>query len=229
MYAPLFKITDEIMNLLIAICSQSPNAENNIEMPVWSAETICSTFGVQLRAFGKHPHWVPVLLDALLAWLRDSPCHLLIRCAVFYYEFIHICPFAEKNQLIAQRLRDCILKQWHPALGDSGVNIPEDELMAALEEPDATQVIFLTLQAINKSISVKTVSRRISKRRISPVEQLLNYIRKHPGSKRNDLLAALPSLSARMLDRHLVALKEEGSIEYLGSRKTGAYYPAATR
>ena len=229
MYTPPFKVTDEMMSLLISICSQSPQADNKVEIPAWSIDSISCSYGVGLRMCGEHPHWAPVLLDSLLDWIRNSSCHLLIRCAVFYYEFIQICPFSENNRMIAQQLRDSILSQWDAALGGNGINIPESELNTALESADATQVIVLTLQAIKKAVTVKSVTHKSPKRRISPVEQLLNHIRKHPGSKRNDLLTALPSLSARMLDRHLLALKEEGAIEYQGSRKTGAYYPAATR
>lgn len=217
------------MGLLISICTKTPQADKKVNIPEWSTDSICSEYGVALRTNGENPHWVPVLLTSLLAWLRGSSCHLLIRCAVFCYEFIRICPFSEKNQIIAQHLRDRILAQWNPSIGEHGINIPEAELKNALEEFDATQLITLTLRAIQKAITVSPVVSRSSHRRVSPVEQLLNYIRKHPGSKRNDLLEALPSLSPRMLDRHLLTLKEEGSIEYLGSRKTGAYYPAATR
>ena len=39
-----------------------------------------------------------------------------------------------------------------------------------------------------------------------------------------DIMAALPGISPRMLDRHLQTLRESGRIEYRGSRKTGAYF-----
>ena len=93
--------------------------------------------------------------------------------------------------------------------------------------PDASEFVLLSLRAILAALQQEEPTVRPHNRiprKTSPSDQLLAYLRRHPGSKRNDLLNALPELSARMLDRHLQALKDDGSIEYRGSRKTGAYF-----
>jgi DNA-binding HxlR family transcriptional regulator len=117
-----------------------------------------------------------------------------------------------------------MLAAFHLAL--ASFRIP-DEANIALAATDASDFIRSSLHAILATLQNKPrqqVLSRPSRQQSTPAHQILSFIRKHPGSKRQDLLAALPAISQRMLDRHLQTLRDSGQIEYRGSRKTGAYY-----
>lgn len=138
-----------------------------------------------------------------------------------------IRPFEAGNGPLATRLQQHLLGIFHPRCAEVQTLIPPHEYEEALAAADASEFVLLSLRAILAALQQEEPTVRPHNRiprKTSPSDQLLAYLRRHPGSKRNDLLNALPELSARMLDRHLQALKDDGSIEYRGSRKTGAYF-----
>ena len=233
MYTPPYSVSDEALSLLVRICSQLPECDADNKAPDWDVHSLCSTCNARLRNSGEKAYWVPVLLESLLSWLKQTQCHPVVRAAVFHYELISIGVFEENNKESALQLLHTLLSTYHPIFRRCSIHLPSPACECALAAPDATEFITLSLHAILDTLNLlKNQSARAPRttRKVTPAEQLLNYLKKHPGSKRNDLLHALPALSARMMDRHLVALKDSGQIEYRGSRKTGAYYPmAATR
>lgn len=231
MYAPPFTVTEESLGLLVEIGTRLPGANNAPETRHFSTDKLCAEHAVlggsgSLRTTGARPHWVPVLLHALLDWVQHTRSHPLIRSAVLHYELLGIRPFSSGNEMLAERLQRCMLADFHPCFSKLEIHIPPQEYNHALAAPDATEFITLSLRAILAALKTQPAERPRATRRTSPAEQLLAYLRRHPGSKRQDIMAALPELSARMLDRHLQNLKDSGQIEYRGSRKTGAYYPA---
>ena len=52
---------------------------------------------------------VPMLMNDLFAWLKDSKDHLLIRSCVFHYEFEFIHPFIDGNGRIGRLWQSLIL------------------------------------------------------------------------------------------------------------------------
>ncbi len=162
------------------------------------------------------PHWVPVLVHALLEWLHNSPTHPIIRATIFHYELVQVRPFDAGNEELATALHQQLLSDWQPTLGRL-------QFPAALSCQDATAYVELTLQQMLEQLSETSPAPAVC-----PAEQsIIKHLQLHPGSKRQDLLAALPRLSARVMDRHLQHLREAGLIVYRGSRKTGAYYPCS--
>ena len=228
MYTPPFSIAEDALETLAEICTLlTPSKES--EQETLSVSRILQAHaelgGVgSFRSGGTSPHWVPVLVDALAHWVNESPTHPIIRAAVFHFELLRISPFSTANELVAAHLHQRMLAAFHPAL--ASFRIP-DETNIALAATDASDFIRASLHAILATLQNKHRQQNISRparQQSTPANQILSFIRKHPGSKRQDLLAALPAISQRMLDRHLQTLRDSGQIEYRGSRKTGAYY-----
>lgn len=228
MYTPPFSIAEDALETLAEICTLlTPNKESEPETlnvsRILRAHAELGSEGC-FRSNGPAPHWVPVLVDALAHWVNESPTHPIIRAAVFHFELLRISPFSTANELVAAHLHRRMLAAFHPAL--STFQIP-DEANIALTAVDASDFIRASLHAILAALQNKPRHPSISRparQQNTPANQILSFIRKHPGSKRQDLLAALPAISQRMLDRHLQTLRDSGQIEYRGSRKTGAYY-----
>lgn len=232
MYIPPYTISDESMNMLAAICSQLSFAPLQPAPPILTPESLQQMHrelggdGV-FRSHGNRPHWVPPLIDSLLSWFRQSEAHLLIRSAVLHYELMSIYPFSGGNEALATRVQQTILAQFHPKFAGISLIFPRQEYEWAISALDASSFISLSLRTLLQVLS-QHLPEPTSPQNLAPhAEELANYVRKHPGSKRQDILQALPHLSARMLDRHLQALRENRRIEYRGSRKTGAYFPCS--
>ena len=57
---------------------------------------------------------VPLLMDDLFTWLKNSKDHLLIRSCVFHYEFEFIHPFIDGNGRTGRLWQSLILGKLHP-------------------------------------------------------------------------------------------------------------------
>lgn len=230
MYKPPFSISPDVLKLLADIESTLENKEPGQPEPVLHMEDILQAHAAiggegRFRQSPPAPHWVPVLVAALLEWVNTSPIHRLIRAAVFHYELVRIRPFEAGNEKVAGQLEQIIR---YPLIGHCRVMLKNADYEAALAATDASAYVSVSLCAILAALRSRTspsLAPAHRKRRMSPQEQILHHIHRHPGSKRQDILAALPALSPRMLDRHLQTLREQQQIEYRGSRKTGAYFP----
>lgn len=218
MYVPCFTATPEIFSYMEKIlrrldssCVAAFCAEPLSSVQLQRTHATMGGSGA-FRASAPCPHWVPVLVHALLEWLHDSPTHPIIRAAIFHFELVQIRPFDAGNEELAAALHQQLLSGWYPALGRL-------QFPVVLSGQDTTAYVELTLQQMLEQLGSTTPAPP------SPVEQsIVKHLLQNPGSKRQDLLAALPRLSARVMDRHLQHLRETGLIEYRGSRKTGAYY-----
>ena len=228
MYTPPFSIEESTLKTLAEINALLPQHKENEQEHLSVARVLRAHAELggegSFRSNGPAPHWIPVLVEALAQWVNESPTHPIIRAAVFHFELLRISPFSTANELVAAHLHQRMLAAFHPALAE--LRIP-DEANIALAAVDASDFIRASLHAILAALQNKPRHPSISRparQQNTPANQILSFIRKHPGSKRQDLLAALPAISQRMLDRHLQTLRDSGQIEYRGSRKTGAYY-----
>ena len=226
MYAPCFIATPQIFAALSTILSSLGNAgvATKYEEPLnlESLQRAHAEMGGSgaFRSAPPCPHWVPVLIEALLEWLHESPTHPIIRAALFHFELVQIRPFDAGNEELAAALHRKLLVQYHDSL--NAVEIP-----VILPGHDASAYVEYTLQQMQEQLKSATVRAEGSMALSQAESQIVDYLQQNPGSKRQDLLQALPRLSARVLDRHLQHLREAGCIEYRGSRKTGAYYPCS--
>ena len=62
------------------------------------------------------PERVPVLMEDLFAWIKQSRhrLHPLILSCVFHYEFVFIHPFKDGNGRMARLWQTALLTQWNP-------------------------------------------------------------------------------------------------------------------
>ena len=226
MYAPGFIATPQIFATLGAILSSLGNAGVAAKyaepLNIASLQRAHAEMGGSgaFRSAPPCPHWVPVLIQALLEWLHESPTHPIIRAALFHFELVQIHPFDAGNEELAASLHRSLLDSYHESFRK--VEVP-----AVLPEQDATTYVEHALHRIYEQLKSATLQAGTSISQNPAEREIVNYLQQNPGSKRQDLLQALPRLSARVLDRHLQHLRETGCIEYRGSRKTGAYYPCS--
>lgn len=226
MYAPGFIATPQIFATLGAILSSLGNAGVAAKyaepLNIESLQRAHAEMGGSgaFRSAPPCPHWVPVLIQALLEWLHESPTHPIIRAALFHFELVQIHPFDAGNEELAASLHRSLLASYHESFRK--VEVP-----AVLPEQDATTYVEHALHHIYEQLKSATRQAGTSISQNPAEREIVNYLQQNPGSKRQDLLQALPRLSARVLDRHLQHLRETGCIEYRGSRKTGAYYPCS--
>lgn len=74
--------------------------------------------GQQVMHMAPPANRVPVLMQDLLNWLRQSDEHLLIRSSVFHYEFEFIHPFSDGNGRMGRLWQTLLLSQWKPVFAD---------------------------------------------------------------------------------------------------------------
>ena len=86
-----------------------------------------------------------------------------------------------------------------------------------LPNSEQTQGIEETIQSSSENESACQTEER------NNIQLILNYINGHPDCKGTDIMQFC-HLSLSTVNRNLKQLKEEGLIEYVGSKKTGGYY-----
>lgn len=55
---------------------------------------------------------VPILMQDLLSWVKNTKTHPLIHSYVFHYEFEFIHPFADGNGRMGRLWQTLLLMQW---------------------------------------------------------------------------------------------------------------------
>lgn len=73
---------------------------------------------------------VPLLMQDLLCWLKNTEHHPLISSSVFHYEFEFIHPFADGNGRMGRLWQTRILATWNPVF----VRIPVESLVYAHQQ-----------------------------------------------------------------------------------------------
>ncbi len=122
--------------------------------------------GGNVLHFGTLPQYVPGLVAGLLAWVRDSDVHMLIRSCVFHYELELIHPFADGNGRVGRLWHTLLLSQWNPTFAwlpvESMVYARQQEYYEAINASNnagaSTIFIEFMLSAIQASLieAIKT-------------------------------------------------------------------------
>lgn len=186
---------------------------------------------------------VPMLMNDLFQWLKNSEDHLLIKSCVFHYEFEYIHPFIDGNGRLGRLWQSLILAQLHPIFEnlpvenmvfqnqqqyydainqstnatDSGVFIEFmlQEILATLRKRQGEKLETNSNVGINVGVNVGVKSLS---------DQILNLIEQQPGINANSITVLIPDKTKRTIERSLATLKEMNKIEFRGVPKTGGYY-----
>lgn len=62
---------------------------------------------------GTPARYVPDLISQLMAWLKESKYHPLVKSCIFHYEFEFIHPFADGNGRAGRLWQSLILQKWN--------------------------------------------------------------------------------------------------------------------
>lgn len=143
--------------------------------------------------------FVPEHIHNLFAWYQHSELHLLIKSAVFHYEFEFIHPFADGNGRMGRMWHSLLLGKWKELffwlpieeLIQSRQKEYYDALGAADKQADSAGFVELMLEIIRDSLKEVTVvgrstdqdSDQVTDQDKSPVDRLLSVLG-------NDMLSA---------------------------------------
>ena len=193
---------------------------------------------------------VPMLMDDLFGWLKESKDHLLIRSCVFHYEFEFIHPFIDGNGRTGRLWQSLILGKLHPLFE----HLPVENMVYANQQAyyDAITAstnagqsgpfidfmlneIFKTLKAhqgeplpdiVPSEVPNKIPNKVPNKLRNKYPElsdaawDVYALIKGNTSITSKELGAAL-GISDRMVRKHISLLREANLIVRMGSNKTG--------
>lgn len=149
---------------------------------------------------------VPGLMRDLLAWLRRSEEHPLIRSSVFHYEFEFIHPFADGNGRMGRLWQTLLLSQWKPLFAwlpvESMVHAHQagyyQALQQSTERADSAPFIAFILQRILEVCHSHTP--QVTPEVTPQVKRLLTVI--HGEMSREALMQALGLKDAKHFRQH---------------------------
>ncbi len=173
--------------------------------------------------FGTLPDYVPGNTMNLLAWVRDSDFHMLIKSCVFHYELELIHPFADGNGRIGRLWHTLLLTQWKPMFAwlpvESIIHDRQSEYYDAINrsnyEGESTAFIIFMLSAIKEAL-MEAVQTSGSAESMTTDE--LRWYKIERFLKKNETITnadvrQLFQVSAATANRILAKLADEGKVQ----------------
>lgn len=186
---------------------------------------------------GTLPQYVPESVERLLNWVKNSSAHMLVKSAVFHYEFELIHPFSDGNGRTGRLWHTLLLSKWQPLYAwlpiESMIYRNQEEYYRAINESNAagngTAFLEFMLKIIQDTLVelLKTVPDYTSfSFDDSGTEQkwnlLLPVIQKYGRLTNRDVQKVL-GVSASTANRLLARLCTLDVLEKEGSKR-GTYY-----
>lgn len=172
------------------------------------------------------PNMVNDLMNNLFLWLKNSDEHMLLKSCIFHYEFEFIHPFSDGNGRIGRLWQSVILNSLNPIFSliptESIVRDYQEEYYKAIEDSTAqgesTPFIEFMLEMILESI--KNTLKSDQKSNYKSDQKVLAFMKKNSHITIYELMEKL-SMSESGIKKVIKKLKDEGSINRVGSLKSG--------
>lgn len=194
--------------------------------------------GDQMIHAGTPAKYVPELMAQLMAWLKESRLHPLVKSCIFHYEFEFIHPFADGNGRTGRLWQSLILQNWKEIFAwlpvETLVHEHQEEYYDVLGRADhagdSTEFTEFMLRMIRdalKEISenqgndvVTNVASNVVTNVTSNEDKVIALLRQD-GKLTAKVLAASLGLTQRQVQRILANLKERNKIIRHGASKNG--------
>lgn len=184
---------------------------------------------------GTLPAYVPGLVCELLDWVRNDPCHILIKSCVFHYEFELIHPFADGNGRIGRLWHTLMLSRWNPIFAwlpiESMIHDRQEgyyrAFNAANDTADSTVFIEFMLEAIRDTMleaaeGVTPVSPSKADKVFARESIIMDYLKENNTITNSDVRDLL-HVSSATANRVLNTMADEGMLVRFRSGRTWAY------
>ena len=166
------------------------------------------------------------LMINLFSWLKNSDEHMLLKSCVFHYEFEFIHPFSDGNGRIGRLWQSVILNSFNPIFSllptESIVRDYQEEYYKSIEDStemgESTPFIEFMLDMILKSI--QTTLKSDQKSNYKSDQKVLALMKENSKITIYELMEKL-SMSESGIKKVIKKLKDEGSINRVGSLKSG--------
>lgn len=180
---------------------------------------------------GTLPRYVPQSVENLLQWVRDSELPMVIKSAVFHYEFELIHPFADGNGRMGRLWHTRLLSEWNSLFAwlpvESIIRDRQqayyDAINASNSAGESTVFIEFMLCAIKAALfeasGIKEKPREKSAHRRQFV---LDFLVTHPMIRNADLCEGL-GVSPATANRILRELCKDGALERMKNGKVWVY------
>lgn len=182
-------------------------------------------------------HLVPTHIKNLFDWYAASDVHVLVKSAVFHYEFEFIHPFADGNGRMGRLWHSKLLAEWNAVFYwlpvEDLIREHQQDYYTALNtaDNDADSTVFVELMltlirtALDELASAQSMEAAEKSNQESVEEsnqEILRLIASNP-SITIAQLSSLTGLSASGVKKRLSTLKEQGRLRREGSTKAGRW------
>ena len=179
--------------------------------------------------------YVPGLVCELLDWVRNDPCHILIKSCVFHYEFELIHPFADGNGRIGRLWHTLMLSRWNPIFAwlpiESMIHDRQEgyyrAFNAADNTADSTVFIEFMLESIRDTMleaaeGVTPVPPSKADKVFARESIIMDYLKENHSITNSDVRDLL-HVSSATANRVLNTMVDEGMLIRFRSGRTWAY------
>ena len=208
------------------------------EAAVFRSGNVGAYDGDRLIHAGTPSRYVPELVAQLMAWLKKSKYHPLVKSCIFHYEFEFIHPFADGNGRIGRLWQSLILQKWNDIFTwlplETLVHENQEEYYRVLKladnAADSTEFVAFMLGMIRDALkelsenqnraSGQNVATNVVTNVVTNEDRVLALLRQD-GRLTARILASSLGLTQRQVQRIIAKLKKEGKVIRHGASKSG--------